>query len=121
MKTAQRTITVYLDMMPQDNADSCAYCVPHVIGGDNRDSYVPPVSEGCIRNRIEVNVTVPIKNEMVKLSRETAEVVESEVFRCNKCKAIFQNDRLEGDYCPLCHDSNGGVLVPVESEKGATT
>ena len=77
MKTAQRTVTVYLDMMPQDNEDSCAYCIPTVVGG-GAQIYIPDVSAGCLRNKVEITVTVPIKNEMVKLPGETAEVVESE-------------------------------------------
>ena len=74
MKTVKRTVVVYLDMASVDSAD----CIPHgcacLVGGDL--SYIPTVPDGYLRNRVEIEVYVPVKNETIDLGKAEAVKVE---------------------------------------------
>lgn len=74
MKTVKRTVTVYLDMASMDSADCLAFGCASMVTGDQ--SYIPTVPDGYLRNLVEIEVYVPVKNETIDLGKAEAVKVE---------------------------------------------
>ena len=73
MKTVKRTITVYLDMFPiESDVDSAFGCAYIAAAGSPNIS----IGDGWLRNRVEIEVYVPVKNETIDLGKAEAVKVE---------------------------------------------
>ena len=69
MKTCKRRVVVYLDMQPMETKDDTPCGISQMAIGP----YHPPVCDGSLRNRIEIEVTVPVRNEVVDCGTVVAE------------------------------------------------
>ena len=70
MKTMKKRVRVYIDMCPADSTDSMVFGCACVWDSGS----IPSLMSGYLRNRVEVEVTVPIREEMVELPPAVAEI-----------------------------------------------
>lgn len=71
MNTIKKKITVYIDAMAMETSDSAPCVIAQAVLGD----YIPSTIDGYLRNKVEIEVSFPVKNPIVVLPDAKADVL----------------------------------------------